>query len=102
MLAARHVLQAMPPEGVCLCHGIIAMQVPCATTLCIVALGAGEARVEALASEFVQLREVPADAAAAPDGAGGDAEMADLFLFDDDDTYQVPHDCRPRPGPAVR
>ncbi|KAK9835123.1 hypothetical protein WJX81_000027 [Elliptochloris bilobata] len=64
--------------------------VPCATTLCVVALGAGEARVEALASEFMQLREVPTAAAQGPDGgAGGDeAEMADLFLFDDDDTYQ--------------
>ena len=68
---------------------------PCATTLCVVALGAGEARVEALASEFVQLREVPAAAAAGADGAGGEAEMADLFLFDDDDTYQVPHGCTP-------
>ena len=61
----------------------------------MVALGAGEARVEALASEFVQLREVPAAAAAGPDGAGGEAEMADLFLFDDDDTYQVPRGRTP-------
>ena len=69
---------------------------PCATTLCVVALGAGEARVEALASGFLQLREVPAAAAAAgADGAGGEAEMADLFLFDDDDTYQVTHRCMP-------
>lgn len=78
-----------------LVHGIWLPQVPCATTLCVVALGAGEARVEALASEFVQLRAVPAAAAAGSDGAGGEAGMADLFLFDDDDTYQVPRGCVP-------
>ena len=74
------------------------LQVPCATTLCVVALGAGEARVEALASEFLQLREVPAAAAAGADGAGGEAEMADLFLFDDDDTYQVGTPTAAYPG----
>ena len=58
---------------------------PCATTLCVVALGAGEARVEALATDFLQLREVPPAAA-----GGADAEHdADLFLYDDDDTYGV-------------
>ncbi len=68
-----------------------APQVPCATTLCVVALGAGEARVEALGSQFVQLREAPGAAAAAAAGApgGAGAELTDLFMFDDDDLYQV-------------
>jgi len=37
--------------------------VPCATTLCIVNIGASEAKVECLLRSFVQLREQPGFAA---------------------------------------
>jgi hypothetical protein len=58
--------------------------VPSATTLCVVNIMQTEARVETLASSFLQLRECA--------GLGGDQDGAspdDHFLFDDDDNYQV-------------
>ena len=72
-------------------------QVPCASTLCIVNLGASEARVELLASQFVALRR-EAGAGGLGDGEAGN----DHFLFDDDDNYQFPvraqhHRSRARP-----
>jgi hypothetical protein len=72
-------------------------QVPCASTLCIVNLGASEARVELLASQFVALRR-EAGAGGLGDGEAGN----DHFLFDDDDNYQFPvraqhHSSRAQP-----
>ena len=37
----------------------VASTVPCVTTLCVVNIGATEARVECLLSSFIQLREDP-------------------------------------------
>ena len=58
-------------------------QVPCATTLCVVNLQQTEAKVESIFDSFVSLRQETS-------GAGpGTAEGNDLFMFDDDDNYQV-------------
>ena len=56
---------------------------PCATTLCVVNLSATEARVEALATQYIQLRpeNLPS--------ASGDGDSQDnYFMYDDDDNYQ--------------
>ena len=66
----------------CLHAGCLA-QVPCASTLCVVNLGASEARVELLAAEFVSLRRE-----AGAGGLGDNEAGADHFMFDDDDNYQ--------------
>ena len=59
------------------------LQVPCASTLCVVNLTATEARVEVLASDFVQLRpDIPQG------GLGADDPQDDYFMYDDDDNYQ--------------
>ena len=66
----------------------VGAQVPCASTLCVVNLGAAEARVEALAGEHLALRRRDGGAS----GAGGPAEggRGDAFMFaDDDDNYLV-------------
>lgn len=59
------------------------LQVPCVSTLCVVNLTATEAKVEVLASEFVQLRPDPSQG-----GLGADDPQDDYFMYDDDDNYQ--------------
>ncbi len=59
------------------------MQVPCASTLCVVNLTATEAKVEVLASDFVQLRPDATQGRLGPDDA-----QDDYFMYDDDDNYQ--------------
>ena len=61
----------------------MASQVPCATTLCVVNLSATEARVEALAHQYIQLR--PLGALGSP---GDDNADDNYFMYDDDDNYQ--------------
>ena len=58
-------------------------QVPCATTLCVVNLNATEARVEAMAQQYIQLR--PLGALGPP---GEDDADDNYFMYDDDDNYQ--------------
>jgi len=59
------------------------LQVPSASTLCVVNLMATEAKVEVLTSDFLQLRP-----AAAQGGAGDEDAQDDCFMYDDDDNYQ--------------
>ncbi|KAK9830134.1 hypothetical protein WJX72_009943 [[Myrmecia] bisecta] len=60
--------------------------VPCASTLCIVNVGQTEAKVEAVLTQFVQLREVSGIRGGQNGAAGG---LQDYFMFDDDDNYQL-------------
>lgn len=65
------------------------VQMPAATTLCIVNVQAEEAKVEALMDSFVSLRQE-----AALDGAkGGPEDTKNYFLYADDaeDNFQVRH-----------
>ena len=65
------------------------VQMPAATTLCIVNVQAEEAKVEALMDSFVSLRQE-----AAPGGAkGGPEDTNNYFMYADDaeDNYQVRH-----------
>ena len=68
-----------------LCHidCVCRLQVPSASTLCVVNLTATEAKVEVLTSDFVQLRPE-----AAQGGAGDEDGQDDCFMYDDDDNYQ--------------
>ena len=59
------------------------LQVPSASTLCVVNLTATEAKVEVLTSDFLQLRP-----ATAQGGAGDEDAQDDCFMYDDDDNYQ--------------
>ena len=84
----------MLPEQ-CRCHcnlcridQVCQLQVPSASTLCVVNLTATEAKVEVLTSDFVQLRPD-----AAQGGAGDEDAQDDCFMYDDDDNYQYEVTC---------
>ena len=67
---------------------IFSLQVPCATTLCVVNLHQTEAKVEALFDSFMSLREES-------NCNGRSDEGNNLFMFDDDDNYQASQEARP-------